>query len=919
MQGLSLNFHSDSLFALTDKIKSSVEGRMSWGDTFGIGLGAKTDKHLIIWTPKATSEGDILPGFDSQDGTLTVKMKPRPGAWASWLDEAKIIAETDDDHNKIHRSIQELERNARQIADFADGVVSDITVQHLGRTLTLSELAQEILQVRLTVPSTIKTGGYILAQHTDKENAEIPPVTVIIPEQTHIHQLHLNEDILNHTVQANPYDVALVVLRTHIKQYPDLVDLEYGLTLQTTLAETTNADSLKVFPTAAVYDPLQPETLQLLPIEFTAPTQQIHEVIVQSSEKIETYMRKANRHAYQLMTQFQQGVETRLRALVLTPGQRVHNKVWDELVIAELRNTIMTFIEFYTEYLTEEFEEHAAKAKTETLIHNIDPMIEFWQLEDNQQLTLNLLIQSCYKLTNHVLDRAAGLFHDLIFETDFIQPGLAKSLDLLTFENGEPLDKIYLPNWTRASVRQKISGIALRSTLHATQLERLRTVWLELLALANYTSQNRQDFETVTQPLVDILLSPKTAPTRRRKQPVQQRNQPDFAGFEINEDDCEALLNHVKANFNIIKQWVKNAPTTDNLQQHYANLWTLLLDGKLRQLLLDKFQPTCDINISVPEQTKRLINLTLGSTLIIQNEKDRKVLERNLNRALSVKTGYQLADITTEGMLAIHGDALLASLGEEFHNYHQILEKRASRLTNAPKTRKKQKRGRAKTDHPKHLQTLEAEQEKVTDLIAFLEPYRHQTAIATLATAALNPRDGKLEEIRKKQVLSFDLSELPEIGDTWLAHSKGVDDYPNLRMFLLQNHIPISTTGRILMELRNNFPDELFNHVLGLIQEVKVLQETDYKGEPLNQFVTYISEKVWRWELTQITTAELPLFLKEKVLASAVCYEKEVETLMEYVERYDELITTKLAADADIDKQRKHLEEQFQAILETLL
>ena len=54
---------------------------MSWGDTFGLGLGVKSDKHLIIWTPKETSEGDILPGFDSEDGNLTVKMRPRPGAW----------------------------------------------------------------------------------------------------------------------------------------------------------------------------------------------------------------------------------------------------------------------------------------------------------------------------------------------------------------------------------------------------------------------------------------------------------------------------------------------------------------------------------------------------------------------------------------------------------------------------------------------------------------------------------------------------------------------------------------------------------------------------------------------------------------------------------------------------------------------
>ena len=121
------------------------------------------------------------------------------------------------------------------------------------------------------------------------------------------------------------------------------------------------------------------------------------------------------------------------------------------------------------------------------------------------------------------------------------------------------------------------------------------------------------------------------------------------------------------------------------------------------------------------------------------------------------------------------------------------------------------------------------------------------------------------------------------------------------------------------MELRQQFPDELFNHVLGLIQEVKALQSTDYKGDLLDQFVTYISEKVWRWELTQITETELPLLLKEKVLASTICYEKEIDTLLEYVERYDELVSTKLSTDSEMDKHRQYIEEQFQAIVESLL
>lgn len=947
MQSLSLNFQTETLHALTDKIKASLEGRISWGDTFGLALGLNGDKHLIVWTPKETSESEILPGFDAEDGTLTLKMKPRPGAWVSWIDEARVAAETQDDHGRVYRSVQELERNARQITDFADGVLSEILVQHLGTTHKLSTLTQEILQSRLAVPSTIKTGGYVLARATDDDKGDIPPATVIIPEQTHIHRVHLNEDVLMDSLRSDrEHEVLLVVLRTHIRQYPDLIDLEYCVALQSRLAdgdflkpasaaeeelldysvggaEAESAEAalpVRVLATAAAYEPLEPSLLKLTPIALTGPLEEIVSAIHASSEYVDTYMVKANQYAYQLMTQFQQGVETRLRALILGPGQRVHNKVWDGLVTQELRNTLEAFVAYFATYLTEHFEEGAAKAKVEALTQSLEPLIEFWQLQDSQQVTLNQLIQSSYRLTNQVLDRAAGLFHELMFEKDFIGAGLVAPVELLSFENGEILDEIYLPEWTRASVREKIAGIQLRSTYHAQQIERLRTIWLELLALANFASQHRQDFEAFIEPLVDLLLAPKTASVQRRR-PAQRRATADFAGFEIADEAAMALLNHVKSHFPTIKQWLAGTPTrAAEKGPHYATLWTLVLDGKLREQLLEQFQPTCDITLSVPDQTKRLINLTLGSTLIIQSERDRKTLERQLNRAVNAKTGHELAELMGEEFLAIHGDVLLASLREALEGYSETVAKRAARLANAPRRGKKRRRGQPqKAVDTDTLEGLEAEQAKVADLVAFLEPYRQAEAVVVLAEAGLNPRAAMLEDIRKNQVLSFDLSELPAIGETWLEGCKTVEDYPNLRMFLMQNQLPISTTGRLLMELRNRLPDELFNHVLGLIQEVKVLQTAEYQGELMEQFIGYLAEKVWRWELTQITEAELPLLLKEKVLASAICYEKEVEALMEYVERYDELVATKLEAGSEMDSQRQTLEEQFQAIVETLL
>ena len=72
-------------------------------------------------------------------------------------------------------------------------------------------------------------------------------------------------------------------------------------------------------------------------------------------------------------------------------------------------------------------------------------------------------------------------------------------------------------------------------------------------------------------------------------------------------------------------------------------------------------------------------------------------------------------------------------------------------------------------------------------------------------------------------------------------------------------------------------------------------------------------------ELTQITETELPILVKEKVLSSLICYEKEVEALLEYVERYERLLETKLAPESEMNKQRELLEENFQTLIQTLL
>ncbi|MDE0297722.1 MAG: hypothetical protein OXN17_03760 [Candidatus Poribacteria bacterium] len=919
---------------------------MDWGDTFGVGLGAKTDKYLLVWTPKHSSEALILPGFDSEDGKLRLKMKGRPGAWASWVDEAKIAAETDDDYERVRKSVQELERNARQIVDFADGVLTDITVQHLGKSLTLSELSQEVLNVELAVPSSAKTGSYILANTADGTSTT---ARVIVPEQTNIHQVHLNEDELFESIATTDCDALLVVFRTHARRYPDLVDIRYCLTLDAHLCgdseqediissispykSTEDASRIQILPTAAIYDPLDQDVIRLAPITLDGTSDQIHEAITECSSTIDDYVSKASEQAFQLMSAFQQRIETRLQALVLQPGQRVHDKVWDELANHDLRNRMFEFTSFFGEFVGEQFDLEIADAKRDELRNIIDPMIESWQVYDLRQTTLKSIILSGYKLANQVLDRATGILYNLLFERHFIEPGYVHTIEAFILENGELIDEVHLPSWTKKTVRERLHRFALNASVHPKQIGRLRSLWLELLQIANFASRHRQQFEAVLQPLLDPLLMSKQSASDGVLRRTPSKKNDRFSGFEIPDEDFQQLLVRLKDNFSIIKRWILNSPKErSSLDQHYATLWMILTDGKIREQIIQNFRPLCDINLSIPLEAKRLIDLVLSGQIIIREEKDLNGLKRNLDRALLSKSGRGLRETTTPSILEVHGDTLFCLLREELLEYQRTLEKRALRIGSS-RTQKKQggkKKGQSKAKTPSQsvadtLGWIEEEKPKVAELIEFLKPYTNAAPI--LVEAGIDSRSSELDQIRRHQVMNFDLQELPPIEKTWLENAKSVDDYPNLRAFLLEYQLPISTTGRFLMNLRksssssseNGDSAATFDVALDLVQELKNLQDAGYTGDVLKRFTNYISEKLWRWELTQITVDELPTLIKEKVLSTVVCYDKDVESLLEYVERYDKLLETKITSQSDMDHKRKVLEKQFQGVIDTIL
>ena len=948
-QGISLNFNADSLLNLTDKIKSSIEGRMDWGDTFGVGLSAKNSKYLLVWTPKKSSEGKILPGFDSEDGKLTLKMKPRPGAWVSWIDEAKVAEEAVDDYDRVRKSVQELERNTRQMIDFADGVLKDITVLHLGKPLTLSELALEILEVELTIPTTIKIGGYVLSQSRSSDPAV---ANVIIPEQTNIHRIHMNEDELFEAIGTEGYDQVLVVYRTHIKRYPDLLDINYCLALNDyfdggsppedivsdiACSNLKHSDKeIEIFPTAAIYDPLQPDSVQFVAMAFNASSEHIRETITHCSSEIDSYVSKANQRASEIMASFQGRIDSRIQALSLRSNQRVYEKIWDEIANHELQNRMVELINFFGDYFGENFGADLAASKKDQLKTSVDSMVQDWQLQDLRQTTLKQLILTSYKLANQVLDRATAMFYDLAFEKHFVQPGKIKPINLQVLEDGKVLNQVSLPEWTKKTVRDRLHLFALKPSVHPKQIERLRGLWLEFLEIANFASRNNQQIDTILEPLIDILLSPKssrkTSAERRRARTVSARKKPGFEGFEISDEELSRVLSRLRSYSHLIERWILNLPEPNyKNQQHHVTLWMLLIDGIIREKLYKNFQPTCDINLSLPVAAKRLVDLVLGGQVVVSDEKDLKPLKRNLDRALSERTGHGLQEISTPSMLKIHSDTLLCLLYESLVDYREQLEKRLTQISNTKSLNKaaKSKKGRKKQHSKSDADTvnaIELEMSKISEIITYLTPYTE--APPSLLETAINPKSHQLNQIRQHQVLNFDLQALPPIADSWLENVKSLEDYTNLRAFLLENQLPISTTGRLLMDYRRSSESaspveedsvDVFDVALNLIQELKSLQEAGYSGETLGEFKNYIAEKLWRWELTQITEGKLAALIKEKVLVSVICYEKDVEILLEFAERYEQLVEAKFNDKFKMHEQAKMLEEKFNALAKSIL
>ena len=150
------------------------------------------------------------------------------------------------------------------------------------------------------------------------------------------------------------------------------------------------------------------------------------------------------------------------------------------------------------------------------------------------------------------------------------------------------------------------------------------------------------------------------------------------------------------------------------------------LKGTVRESLCEDFQPICDINLSLPLESKRLMDLVLGGKIVIRNEKDLNTLKRNLDRALQAKIGRGLQEISTPNILQIHSDTTLCTLREELLAYQQTLDKQLVRATN-PKASKKQgkgKKGRKKGQSPestaKVIAAIEEEKPKIAELIEFL-------------------------------------------------------------------------------------------------------------------------------------------------------------------------------------------------------
>jgi len=689
---MRLNFQSEDLLKLGEEFKSAIQGRMRWGDTLFLTLGRDENKCLVVWTPKETSERDHLPGFYTDDGKFFMKVKEKPGAWITYADLGQIRRKIEAEQNssktphqnarnsnnvgsaspelldkagqEVLQGVRELERNTKNIVDFAGGIVPEFTITHRARQIKLAELLRrpEELNVELRLLRGFKTGAYVVITPLEvtTENS-LSSAEIIIPEKTISAGVHLNADkIISRLSDRNELS-AITLYSSYLRRYPDFQDFQHYFHLREQLEEAKVNSEILIGE--AIHDPMNKDGITLRAFSVTSDSKKIEQLISDAEKPLSEYFEDVNEKIASISETHQDRVRERVG--MWNVGRNIISSILDEtpteeqnvtqgnpavqrIISEETKSAITDFMEFSSKL----FKQHFQPQKAEELIQELRNYQEYINVaeEERSSISSNDL--------NNFIGKATALIHDGVMEEQFVQTGAITPIDIKILGDGAEINQIDFPitaSWEIEEMPETLS-------LSTTQRRRHADLLSQTLDIENTARKFGYGLREVLNPLYDILLS------------VNSNEE-----FEIDAETFVQVIEQIKFYRSEIHECIQVAPPEH--KDYYAKLSVIINKGEFKELLCDRIGYFEGMTLSNPEEVSELLTSIQTGELIKLDDREQNQFLKNLDAEVEERTGKKLARFKEDKLLKIHCDEVLSAIKATLQNCMESLDATVKDLT----------------------------------------------------------------------------------------------------------------------------------------------------------------------------------------------------------------------------------------------
>ncbi len=722
-----LNFRYEELLKLGEAFKAALEGRMSWGDTLFLTLGEGDSKCLVIWTPKNTSERDYLPGFYTDDGAFQMKMKYKPGAWVTYADLNDIrhsIASKSEEYGEpteerdrkmaeqeVIFSVRELERNTKNLVDFADGVVTNFIVMHRGKPIKLLDLLRREEELHMEIRFIrFKSGAYILFTEPGK---------VIIPEKTISSGVHLNSDeLVSELSNGKDVNAFCVLYSSYIRETPDFYDVQQYFHLTEQLEEvpvvegqSSLSQNVKALLGVAVFDPLVYNSVKLNLFSIDCDSERFEGLVNDSADFMNKCFAEMNKKIAEISNAHQGRIRNRINLLnqsqniinsivfetpqtpfsgeagsfqglqtagndspTLERGERRsgasdQNESVQRIVSNETETVLADFMDFSLQLFQKEFEEDTA----EKIIQN---------LKDYHKRILELKEERGYISSNELnnfINKSTFSIHDAIIMSRFIKSGVMTPHPLKVFEDNIEIDRINFP----ATASWEIKEMFEVQSLSNVQRQRHEELLSKIPEIENFAGRQGYGAREVLSPLCDILLSVNSA-----------------GELEVDAETFAETIERIQKNSSEIRECISHAPSAG--EDYYAKLSALISQGEVKESVCKRIGYFEGLTLTTPEQVHELLLLIKRNKLIELERKEQRLFLKALESELSERTGKQLSQIVNdEKWVQIYADDILDSIKIALSACLKTLDESAEGLIELMRLDDKQLANRLKKRRPR--------------------------------------------------------------------------------------------------------------------------------------------------------------------------------------------------------------------------